>query len=145
MALKLTLKPNERIVVNGCVLRNSGRRHVLTVESHADIVRGHDLLEPDGEATPVRQAYFLVQSALIRAELREKLVPLIQKQLADLVGCFGPDHRTKVFEAANFVSQGDYYKAMRALRPVMSREAEVLAYAAARSGIGAPADAGAHS
>jgi flagellar protein FlbT len=31
-----------------------------------------------------------------------------------------------VFEAANFVSQGDFYKALRALRPLMKREAEIL-------------------
>ena len=47
MALKLTLKPDERIVVNGCMMRNSSRRHVLTIESHADVVRGHDLLDED--------------------------------------------------------------------------------------------------
>lgn len=134
MALKLTLKPNERIVVNGCVLRNSDRRHVLTVESHADIVRGHDLLEADGEATPVRQAYFLIQTALIRSETRDKIVPLIQKQLADLATCFGGEPLTKVFEAASYVSVRDYYKAMRALRPVLRHEEELLAYAAPRAG-----------
>ncbi|SFP65582.1 flagellar biosynthesis repressor FlbT [Tranquillimonas alkanivorans] len=131
MALKLTLKPNERIIVNGCAIRNADRRQVLTIESRADVVRGHDLLEPDGEATPVRKAYFLIQTALIRADVREKIVPIIQTQLADLATCFGPETMGHVFEAANFVSMGDYYKAMRSLRPVMKREEEVFAHVAA--------------
>ena len=126
MALKLTLKPDERIVVNGCMMRNSGRRHVLTIESHADVVRGHDLLDDDAKPTPVTKAYFLIQTALIQRALRDELLPLIQSQLAELATTFGNPSLGNIFEAASFVSAGDYYKAMRALRPVIAHEAETL-------------------
>ena len=126
MGLKLTLKPNERVVVNGCVICNSDRRHVLTIESRADVVRGEDLLDEDAAATPVKQAYFLIQTALIRPDTRELLVPAIQSKLADLVTIFNRDAVAGVFEAANCISVGDYYKAMSALRPVMRHEGEVL-------------------
>ncbi|RVV96870.1 flagellum biosynthesis protein FlbT [Mesobaculum littorinae] len=138
MALKLTLKPGERVVVNGCVIRNSDRRHVITIENRADIVRGHDLLEADGEVTPVRKVYFLIQSVLIQSELRDTVVPLIQRQLAALVTVFGQPSMGRIFEAANFVSQSDYYKAMRALRPVLDHEQEVLSYARAGAAMGDP-------
>ncbi len=126
MALKLTLKPDERIIVNGCAMRNSGRRHVLTIESQADVIRGQDLLDPDGIATPVRRVYFLIQTALTRTDLREDLVIPIQKQLAVLATVFGGSNVAQIFESANFVSIGDYYKALRALRPVMRHEADVF-------------------
>ncbi len=135
MALKLTLKPDERIIVNGCAMRNSGRRHVLTIESHADVIRGHDLLDDDVVATPVTKVYFLIQTALIRADVRDDLVPLIQDQLATLATVFGAPNLGHVFEAANFVSIGDYYKALRALRPVMVHEREVLDRTAARTAL----------
>ena len=64
--LKITLKPNERVVVNGCVLRNGPRRQSLVIENRADIVREGDLLKPDAQATPVSKVYFLLQTALIR-------------------------------------------------------------------------------
>lgn len=127
MPLKLTLKPDERIIVNGCAIRNSGRRHTLTIESHADVIRGQDLLEADGVATPVRRVYFLIQTALTRADLREDLVTPIQKQLAVLATVFGGGNTGQIFEAANFVSGGDFYKALSALRPVMRHEEIVLA------------------
>ncbi|KAA9009962.1 flagellar biosynthesis repressor FlbT [Histidinibacterium aquaticum] len=130
MALKLTLKPQERIVVNGCVMRNSSRRHVMVIETHGDIIRGHDLLEEGDAATPVAQVYFLIQTALTRADLRKKLVPAIQVKLAELVPVFGAERRGNVFEAANYVSASDYYKALRALRPLMKREQEIFAAAA---------------
>lgn len=127
MPLKLTLKPDERIIVNGCAMRNSGRRHTLTIESHADVIRGQDLLEAEGVATPVRRVYFLIQTALTRADLREDLVTPIQKQLAVLATVFGGGNTGQIFEAANFVSGGDFYKALSALRPVMRHEEIVLA------------------
>lgn len=126
MALKLTLKPDERIIVNGCAMRNSGRRHVLTIESQADVIRGQDLLDPEGAATPVRRVYFLIQTALTRADLRDDLLAPIQKQLAVLATVFAGGSIGQIFEAANFVSIGDYYKALRALRPVMRHEEEIF-------------------
>ncbi len=126
MALKLTLKPDEKIIVNGCMMRNSNRRHVLTIESHADVIRGHDLLDDQATATPASKVYFLIQTALIRADVREDLVPLIQEQLAILATVFGSPSLGHIFEAANFVSIGDYYKALRELRPVIIHEREVL-------------------
>ncbi|OOY04410.1 MULTISPECIES: flagellar biosynthesis repressor FlbT [Thioclava] len=127
MALRLTLKPNERIVVNGCVIRNANRRQTLQIENTADVIRAEDLLDENCEPTPVKQAYFLIQTALIRADTRDTLVPVIQEKLADLATIFSAPVVGGVFEAANWVSQGDYYKALSALRPVMRREEELFA------------------
>ena len=85
MALRLTLKPNERIIVNGCVLRNADRRQMLVIESHADVVRETDLLDEGDARTPVKEVYFFIQSALMNQKIREKLVPVIQKKLGQLV------------------------------------------------------------
>lgn len=138
MALKLTLKPDERIIVNGCAMRNSGRRHVLTIESQADVIRGHDLLDPDGVVTPVRRVYFLIQTALTRADLRDDLLSPIQKQLAVLATVFGGSNVGQIFEAANFVSIGDYYKALSALRPVLRHEETIMAHQRALTQEGPP-------
>jgi len=133
MPLKLTLKANERIVVNGCVIRNSNRRHVLTIESQADVVRGPDLLDDSATATPVGRAYFLVQTALTHPDTREKVVPMIQADLATLITVMGSATQSHVFQAANYVSIGDFYKALRSLKPVLKREAELLAFAQGRA------------
>ncbi|WP_370303132.1 flagellar biosynthesis repressor FlbT [Pseudooceanicola sp.] len=126
MVLKLTLKPYERFIVNGCAMRNSGRRHSIVIEEKADVVRGKDLLDASSTVSPVGKTYFLIQTALTRADLREKLVPTIQHNLAELATVFGPPNITHIFEAANFVSCNDYYKALRELRPVMQYERELM-------------------
>ena len=132
MPLHLTLKPYERIIVNGCLMRNAGRKTTLTVESRADIVRGDDLLSSKAAGTPVNKVYYFIQTALIQPELREKLVPQIQHQLAALATVFAAPNIHHVFEAANFVSLGDYYKALRCMVPLMEREAELLGVRAGR-------------
>lgn len=126
MALNLTLKPFERIVVNGCMMRNGGRKTTLTIENRADIIRETDLLKPEAAATPVRAAYFLIQSALIYPDRRDALTKSAQQQLAKLATVFTPQLARHVFEAANNVSMGEYFTALRELRPLMKRELEVL-------------------
>lgn len=126
MALNLTLKPFERIVVNGCMMRNGGRKTTMRIENRADIIRETDLLKPDSEVTPVNAAYFLIQSALIYPERRDALAKAAQKQLAALATAFSAAHVSHVFDAANNVSRGEYFTALRNLRPLREREKEVL-------------------
>lgn len=137
MGLRLTLKPNERIVVNGCVIRNSDRRQVLTVENRADVVRESDLLDKNGASTPAKEVYFLAQSALIEPALRDKLIPVIQKKLAGLVPVFHDEISGHIFEAANHVSARDFYKALRSLRPVIDYEAQLYDMIAEKQGTAA--------
>ncbi len=126
MGLRLTLKPNERILINGCVVRNTDRRQQLMIETHADIVREADLLKENEARTPVKEVYFFIQAALLDGDTRTKLVPIIQKRLGKLVPVFHDDVAKHIFEAANHVSQADFYKAMRALRPLIEYEARLF-------------------
>ncbi|MDF1716230.1 MAG: flagellar biosynthesis repressor FlbT [Antarcticimicrobium sp.] len=126
MALRLTLKPNEKIVINGCVIRNADRRQSLTIENHADVVREADLLDEASAATPVKKVYFFIQSALLRPDIRSELTPVIQKSLAELVPIFNAQISGHICEAANHISAANYYKAMRALRQVIGYEEELM-------------------
>lgn len=126
MPLRLTLKPEERIIINGCIIRNAARRQTLTIENHADVVRGHDLLKEQEVTTPVTRVYFLIQTVLVAAELRDDFNPRIQKSLAELVMVFGSDYTDTILNAANFISTGDYYKALRALSGLMKHERDLL-------------------
>lgn len=126
MSLKVTLRPNEQIIVNGCAIRNTGRTHALHIESRADVIRGKDLLGPEEANTPVSRIYFLVQTALVSPPSREGLLPRIQSGLAELALVFGGTNLHHVFEAANLISQFDFYKALTHLRPLLRHERRLL-------------------
>lgn len=133
MALKLTLKPHERVVINGCVIRNADRRQVLMIESRADVVREHELLDDKQATTPATRCYYMIQTALIRPDAREGMSKKIHKALAEMVPVFRPEIAAKLFEAAGNVSINNYYKAMRALRPVIEHESAVFAHIAEKN------------
>ena len=126
MALRLTLKPNERILINGCVVRNADRRQQIVIENHADIVREADLLQEDEERTPVKEVYFFIQTALLEPSTRIKLVKIIQRKLGALAPVFHDEMAGHIFDAAAHVSASDFYKAMRTLRPLIEYEEKLF-------------------
>ncbi|MHA7875605.1 flagellar biosynthesis repressor FlbT [Roseivivax sp.] len=131
MPLAITLKPNERVVVNGCVIRNANKRQTIHIENRADIIRGSDLLTESQADTPTKRICLLIQIALVHADQRTRVAPKIQAGLANLASLFGVKVRSHFFEAANHVSQSDYYRALVALRPVLEHEAKLLAMVSA--------------
>lgn len=141
MALKLTLKPNERVVINGCVIRNADRRQVFVIENRADVIRENELIDEPPVTRPAARAYFLIQCAVMQSDLRDRLGPEIRDLLARLVPVYRPEIAQKVFEAASNVSIGNHYMALRAMRPVMQHEDKVLAHIAAMNDEPPPAAA----
>ncbi|MCE8008965.1 flagellar biosynthesis repressor FlbT [Aestuariivita sp.] len=126
MGLKLTLKPNEKLIINGCVIQNADRRQTLTIENRADVIRGIDLLDESEAATPTKEVYFFVQSAMLRPEIRDDITPEIQQRLGRLVPVFNVEIGGHLIEAANHVSARNYYNALRAIKPVIAYEEELL-------------------
>lgn len=128
MSLKLRLKPRERVVINGCVVQNENRRYTLTISNFAQIIRGNDIMQEDEADTPVRRAYFLIQSMLLEPRLAGEYAGVIADMMAKLYGVFArPDIQDQIMQAMQNVSERNYYKALTCLRPVMAYEASVLA------------------
>ncbi|MDP6692354.1 MAG: flagellar biosynthesis repressor FlbT, partial [Alphaproteobacteria bacterium] len=60
MALKLTLKPGEKFIINGAVVQNSDRRTTLVIQNRASLLREKDIMLPEDATTPMRRIYFTV-------------------------------------------------------------------------------------
>ena len=61
MPLKIALKPRERLILGGAVVRNGDIGARLTVENEVPILREHDILSHRETSTPCRRIYFAVQ------------------------------------------------------------------------------------
>ncbi|HSK40410.1 MAG TPA: flagellar biosynthesis repressor FlbT [Arenibaculum sp.] len=127
MALKLRLKPNERVVINGCVVQNDNRRYTLTVGNFAQIIRGSDILQEEDADTPVRRAYFIIQTMLLDPASARTYEDVISTSMAKLYAAFQrPDICDRIMQAMHHVGEADYYQALVCLRPVMAYEETVL-------------------
>lgn len=121
MPLRLTLRPHERIIVNGCILKNGPRRHVLEVENRADVLRGDDMLDDASAQTPARRAAYHIQIALVSPPHRAEFTPRILQALAELALAL-PRFAPQLAEAEARLQAGDYYAAFRALGDLIAHE-----------------------
>ena len=61
MALKVELKPHERIIIGESLVTNGDQRTTLLIDGEAPILREKDVLTPDTADTPARRIYLTVQ------------------------------------------------------------------------------------
>jgi flagellar protein FlbT len=62
MALKVELKPHERIIIGSCVITNTDQRARLLIDGDKiPILREKDILTPETADTPAKLVYLAVQ------------------------------------------------------------------------------------
>ncbi len=61
MALKITLKPHERLIIGGAVVANGDSKCSLIVENNVPVLREKDILREKDAVTPCRRIYFMIQ------------------------------------------------------------------------------------
>lgn len=61
MALKITLKPNEKMIIAGAAITNGGATTHLLIENKVPILREKDILKEDDANSPARRIYYVVQ------------------------------------------------------------------------------------
>ena len=69
MSLKITLKPNERMIIGGAVVANGNRRAShLIIENDVTVLREKDILSEKDVDSPSKQIYFTIQLMYIDVE-----------------------------------------------------------------------------
>jgi flagellar biosynthesis repressor protein FlbT len=121
MPLKLTMGPGERIVINGAVLTNIDRRAVISIDNRSEILRGKDIMQAEEADTPAKEIYFLIQNGIISPEVRGANLPHIHDKMAALIKSkeLGSYECGCIMEAANHISGGDYYKALKRMQAII--------------------------
>lgn len=68
MALRLRLKPFEKVIINGCVVTNGNRRNTITLSNFGHVIKSKDIMQPEDVRSDYGKFYFLVQTQLIEAQ-----------------------------------------------------------------------------
>ncbi len=61
MALKISLRPHERLIIGNAVIENGGNRSEFTIENNVPILREKDILSVNEADSPCRRIYFVIQ------------------------------------------------------------------------------------
>lgn len=137
MALKVELRPGEKLLVGNCVITNSDQRTRLFIEGQAPILREKDILTPATADTPAKAIYLAIQIMYVEGDV-EKLTKSYFELINEMVRA-APSTLAYVDAINNKILTGDLYKALRAAKKLIAYEGELLANAATGS-TGIPKD-----
>lgn len=128
MTLKLTLKPGERIAVNGAVIVNGERRAEFVVENRASILREKDIMRAEEATTPARRVYFPVMMMALDPAARDGAFAEFERRLTEIAGVLSdPAALALCLRISAAVANGAYYKALGSCRALIEFETERLA------------------
>lgn len=125
--LLISLKPNEKFLVNGTLIANGPKRGQIQVGNNVNILRLSDAIHPDQATTPLKRIYYATQIILSCDAKAEDVEADIQAGLKDLAVVFENTPILKVIEKAmRAASGGRYYSLLNALKTLLKLEDDLL-------------------
>jgi flagellar biosynthesis repressor protein FlbT len=126
MALALTLKPGERMILGKAVLRNAGSRSAsLLVETPVPVLRQRDVLPESKAQTPCARIYLIVQLLYIDPASRDALHPVFVQAIREVFEA-APSLGPVLERISVAVARGSYYRALRESHGLLAQEEKLL-------------------
>ena len=126
MPLKLTLKPNEKMIVGGAVVASANSKNVrLIIENKVPVLRQKDILSEKNARSPCSQIYFLIQLMYIDEEnlaTHQHTYWILVRKLLNAV----PKLSGLINQISEYILEGRYYHALKMASELIKHEQEVL-------------------
>jgi flagellar biosynthesis repressor protein FlbT len=133
VALKVELKPNERIIIGTAVVRNGDQRTSLIIEGHAPILREKDILSPRTADTPAKLIYLAIQLMYIDGRVAEN-ISTYNKLMAEFQEAV-PSSTSILMAIHGHILNAEFYKALKEARQLLAYERKLLEHAARNPGL----------
>jgi flagellar protein FlbT len=125
MALKVELKPNERIIVGNCVITNTEQRARLLIDGdRIPILREKDILTPETADTPAKLIYLAVQLMYLSPDPMAHH-PTYFSLVRDIITAM-PSAWPFIESVNNFILNGDLYHALKESKKLIAHEEKLL-------------------
>ena len=124
MALKVELKPFERIIIGESVITNSETRAHFLIDGAAPILREKDILTAETANSPVKRVYLCVQQMYLEKDL-PKYQELYMGFVKDLLEAV-PSFRPQIEDASKLILSGQLYVSLKEMRKLIKLEEELL-------------------
>jgi len=133
MALKITLKPGERIIVGGAVIKNGSSTTNLLVENPVPILRQRDILTREEADTPCKRIYLVVQLMYIDGTDLAAHHKIYWSLVKDLLKA-APSTLPFIDRISDLILGAKYYPALKMARKLIEYEEEVVRHARRSAG-----------
>ncbi len=124
--LKISLKPNEKIYINGAVIRVDRKVTIELMNDVQFLLESH-VIQAHQASTPLRQLYFIVQIMLINPAGAAEARDMFRRSLPMLIASFDNQDICKGLKQIDrMVGEDEIYEALKAIRALYPLERRAL-------------------
>jgi len=133
MALRVELKPGERIIIGDCVVSNTDQRTRLVIDGETPVLRQKDILTSDRADTPAKRIYLAVQLMYTSKDprLHHDVYFALVRELVEAAPSVWPH----IENINDHILMGEMYKALKAAKKLIAYEQELLNHAKRRASL----------
>ena len=125
MALKISLKPDERIIIGGAVLQNGGARSDFVIENSVPILREKDIMGLNDANSPCRRIYFAIQLMYVDDKNIEEHRATYWKLVKDVTNA-APSTVGLIDQISEHILHDRYYQALKLTNHLIEYEQGVM-------------------
>ena len=133
MALKVELKPGERVIIGDCVVTNHDQRTRLLIEGAAPILREKDIMTADRATSPAKRIYLAIQM-MYTSRHPHAHHEIYFSLVRDIVQA-APSTWRLIELINNHILTGELYKALKEAKKLIAYEQELIGNAASGKGL----------
>lgn len=125
MSLKITLKPNEKVIIGGAVIKNGASSSHLLIENNVPILRQADILSEHQATTPCRRIYLAIQLMYIDEKRSAEIHSIYWELVRELLDA-APSMKDLISQVSQAILNDRYYQALKLTKKLMAYEEELL-------------------
>ncbi len=128
MPLKLTLKPNEKVLIGTAVISNAGSKAEIIIQNTVPVLREKDIITEDDADTIVKKIYYVILCMYTDPNSEKEFHDIYFKLVKELFNAY-PDQvlLALVMEVSQKILEGRHYQALKICKKLLNFEAELLA------------------
>jgi flagellar protein FlbT len=127
MALKIVLKPGERIIISGAVITNGKTTAQLLIENHVPILRQKEIMGENEASTPCRRIYLVIQLMYIDAGNLATHHHTYWNLVRDVLTA-APSTLPIIDRISDHILNNRYYQALKLTKKLIEYEEETVAH-----------------
>jgi flagellar protein FlbT len=125
MALKLSLKPGEKMIIGGAVVKNGDNKAELFIENQVPLLREKDIMGENDAQTVAEKIYFTIQLMYIDQENLINHHNTYWNYVQDMSKA-APSTIALIDQISEKIVGNNYYQALKLSRKLMDYEKEIM-------------------
>lgn len=128
MPLILTLKPGERVILGGAVIKNGLTVAHLQIENQVTLLRQKDILTEAEATSPCKKVYLVIQLMYVGDGLTSDLAQVYWDFVRDIIAA-APSTNDLISQISAYILESKFYSALKVAKKLISYEEELMDHA----------------